>query len=70
MDRWIMENNNVPKKWKELLPETVVSFIENKVAPENQFPAMNALVTYQDITHKAICKEDIALVMKLIKDYL
>lgn len=65
MDRWIMENNNV-----KLLPETVVSFIESKVAPENQFSAMNALVTYQDLTHKQICKEDINLVIKLIKEYL
>ncbi len=70
MVRWILENNNVPKEWKELLPEMVVSFIESKISPENQFPAMNALVTYQDITHKAICKEDIDLVMKLIKEYL
>ena len=65
-----MVNNNMPKEWKELLPETVISFIEMRVPEKKLFWALNKVLGYQDITHKKISNKDLEIIKKLIKEYL
>lgn len=65
-----MVNNNMPKEWKELLPETVISFIEMRVPEKKLFWALNKVLGYQDITHKKISNKDLEIIKRLIKEYL
>lgn len=60
----------MPKEWKELLPETVISFIEMRVPEKKLFWALNKVLGYQDITHKKISNKDLEIIKRLIKEYL
>ena len=60
----------MPKEWKELLPETVIAFIEMRVTEKKLFWALNKVLGYQDITHKKISNKDLEIIKRLIKEYL